>query len=149
MIKDEFENSKLNLGSSINNRIKKTIEYILDNEYKNLNEDINSMVEEIDISFNLDIKQPMIEEVDGHAYKRQINQIKLRYEECLSEIEDFKNEIESNYNKKEENEKLIEELNEAISFHKKELNIIGEYIPEYEEVVNNSSSDSCAKVEGL
>lgn len=146
MIKNEFENSKLNLGSSINNRIKKTIEYILDYEYKNLNEDINSMVKEIDISFNSEIKQPMIEEVDGHAYKRQINQIKLRYEECLSEIEDFKNEIESTYDKKEENEKLIEELSKAISFHKKELNIIGEYIPEYEKVVNDSSSDSCAKV---
>lgn len=146
IVENEFENAKLNIGKNINNKIRETIELILSNEYSNLNEDLNYIIKEIDVSLNANIRQPNIEEIDNYTLERQMNQIKSRYEECILEIEELKNDIELNYQEKEEKDKLIEQLNEAISINKKELDILGEYIPEYERVINKSAAESGAKV---
>ncbi|MCY6485827.1 dynamin family protein [Clostridium aestuarii] len=146
IIENEFNNTRMIIGQNIKEKIKNKIENLLKNVYSNMNSEIKRLMDSVDIKLEANIRKPIIEELDDSDYKKDVQDIIKMKENSIQNLRQIENEIACTETEKEEITESIKQINDTIEAYRKEMNELGMYIPEYEEVVTQGGGESGAKI---
>ena len=145
IIEEEFNNTRISIGEVIKEKLESKINNLLKYVYTNMNTEITELLNSIDIKLEANIREPIMEELDDSNYNNNVEEIIRMRQRCIDNLKEIEEEIACTEVEKEEIRSSIREVDELMDSYRSEMNKIGVYVPEYEEVVISGGGESGAK----
>ena len=145
IIEEEFNSTRISMGEVIKEKLEDKINNLLKYVYCNMNTEIAELLASIDIKLEANIREPIIEELDDSKYNNNVEDIIRMKQRCLDNLKEIEEDIACTEAEKEEIKSSMREIDELMDSYRSEMNKIGVYVPQYEEVVIAGGGESGAK----